>query len=176
MKAPKTIFSATVALAMSAGALAAQPRAASVHWFKTIESAPNSTEVLFYAMQLCVHNEGTIHQLEAWARSVTKERKAAIDEGRDWQPSPAWGKNNGVSKLFEPMAAAFKGVRGKEDLGKIAAAMKIWDGDGRHDELNALALSHYCHRDLRAVRKIKAKKAGHPSGGSRGEPSLPCRA
>ena len=91
-----------------------------------------------------------------------KFKEEAVKFKEDWQPSPSWGKFNNVSKLFDPMAAAFKIVRAFDDLSVIAATMKPWDGVGRSDELQALDLSHYFHRDLHAKRKSKAKRDGPP--------------
>ena len=132
------------------------------YWYDTAEAAPNSTEMLFYALLLIVYNEGHVRALNEWATKVKAKKSAAEEQRHDWQPKVDWGSFDKVSKLFDPMGAAFKGVRGSDNLATIAAAMKLWDGEGRTDELDALNLSHYFHRDIHTVRKTRSKRDGPP--------------
>jgi hypothetical protein len=133
-----------------------------IAWFSTIYFEPNEMEVLFYAFLLCTHAEN-VSDLKTWAKKVHAYKESAETVEACWQPPKAdWSTKNGVSGLYERMEAAFKGVRNLDVLNNISAAMRLWDGPGRADELDGKMLSNYLHRDLRACGTSTKKPKGPP--------------
>ena len=102
--------------------------------------------MLFFAFLLC-HAAASVRELDAWASKVKLEIADAERLQAAWQPK-GWATHNNVSVLYQPMEAAFKGVRDAESLSIIAAAMRFWDGPGRMDELDGKHLNNYMHRGL----------------------------
>lgn len=129
-----------------AGSHEVKPREEKYFWYLADPSEPNTMEVLFYACLCCVA-ANSVGELQEWASKVYSYQAAAETAGPAWQPPPGdWSVTNGVPALFVRMESAFKGVRNIDHLGKIAAAMRHWDGDGRVDCLDGKKLSNYMHR------------------------------
>ena len=129
-------------------------------WFDPKPSDPNEMEVLLYALLLCWHAVSCqgVADLQSWAKKVS----SYVDEAEmltvQWTPpEKVWPVNNSISSMYDPMHAAFSNVCNIDDLGTIAAAMRLWDGPGRCDELDGKMLSNYRLKGYRAVSKNRKK-------------------
>ena len=122
-------------------------------------ASPTKGERLFYSFLLCT-NAGSVGELDAWARKVKLQQSSAEELRASWTPPesewPLWQRS---STLFHPMESAFTCVRDFHRLNIIAAAMRLWDGPGRIDELNGTRLQNYFKRERRAPSK-SVKKPG----------------
>lgn len=139
-----------------------RPREEKFFWYTTGNVEPNEMEVLFFAFLLSM-NAQSVAGLQEWAKKVHSHLPMAETLNVQWQPPESeWPLFNKTSTLFSPMESAFKNVRNIDDLDAVAAAMRHWDGPGRCDGLDGKKLSHYLHRDLRAMGKSTKKPKGPP--------------
>jgi hypothetical protein len=132
-----------------------------VHWFEcTAHEDANAHETLFFGL-LLICCASSVASLEEWARKVLHERPAAEAARAAWKaPTEGWGKVGKLSKLFAPLDEAYLRTSWSEyELDTIGAAMRLWDGAGRHDKLWHTQLRTHLSlgRDmkLRAARRDK---------------------
>ena len=139
-----------------------QPKAAALHWYDPQPAEPNEHEILFEAFLLCM-NAPSVADLQAWAKKVASYSCDVAVHGVQWRPPMAdWPIVRKVSTLFDPINSAMNDVRDAPRLAIIAAAMRLWDGVGRHDYLNADYLCNYFKRNLHARGWNKKKKNDGP--------------
>ena len=133
-----------------------EPIASPTSWSPPGEADANASNVLFWSLLLCVTYRGKIDELNAYAKDVLQEESAA-EEGRSaWSPPkerwPRGGKYQ-VSKIFEPLAHAHKGVAWPEEvLDQVATAMQAWRGEGAVANLTGALLRNYISTPPLAVR------------------------
>ena len=119
-------------------------------------------EVLFYTFLIAVSTD-RVTDTRAWAKKVHSYKSAAEALEVQWvPPKDVWLLRNSVSTIFDPMEAAFNGVRNESVLENVAAAMRRWDGPGRADILDGKMLSNYFYRGLHARGKTTKKPKGPP--------------
>ena len=138
---------------LSGAPKAFQPKKASVHWHETGKSEPNEHELLFFAF-LLLKAATRVSDTYAWAKKVVKHADRAKAERSQWKPlKEEWPSHNKVSTLWRSLEDAYHNVRDNDSLAVIAATMRIWDGAGRHDHLEAEHLRQHFKRDLHGVRR-----------------------
>jgi hypothetical protein len=136
-----------------------------VHWFDTAHEDANDSEMLFFAL-LLISCAASVASLEEWARKVLREKPAAESARAAWKaPTEGWGKVGKLSKLFAPLDDAYMNTSWTDyELDTIGAAMRLWDGAGRHDKLTHTQLRTHLSlgRDLKLRAARRDKKMGGP--------------
>ena len=121
-----------------------EPKANPKVWYEPGEAMPNASEIIFFALALCVSAE-SVSELDKWAGKVLVEEARATAMMSDWQPpSSSWPVKNGTSEIYRPLVEALeKKSWSREENESVALAMQAWRGDGQVDGLNAQHLKTY---------------------------------
>ena len=130
-------------------------------WCAAGHADANMSEVLLWALMLCVTHVGAVKKLETWARAVINEAPQAEALRTAWVPS--WPKSTvyRVSAIFDPICYAYQKVQWTEQaLDSIGLAMQAWCDDGRVDKLTGDLLKKYVYKP----------RLGAPKAGSRRDP------
>ena len=96
---------------------------------------PNKTEVLFFAL-LVAEDATNGGEVDRWASSVRKRAEEAKDLPKTQLP-----EGLDVGRLRQ----AYERPLGADVLGRIAAAMKAWRYEGRHEGLNVSHLKQHLY-------------------------------
>ena len=144
---------------------ASAEKASPVHWFDTNDQDANAHEVLFFAL-LIVSCAASVASLNEWAKKVLLEKSAAETGGAAWKaPTEGWGKIGKLSKLFAPLDDAYLNTSWSDyDLDTIGAAMRFWDGAGRHDKITHVQLR--THLSLGRDKKLRAARRDKKTEGA----------
>jgi hypothetical protein len=118
-------------------------------WFETGEVDPNPSEVLFFALLLVATAESRA-TLRSWAKQVVDVKPEAMQLKASWQPPQGeggWPLKNKVSTIFGPLDAAYNRTAWSDSyLDQIGAAMQLFDGDGRIDNVRMSGLRNHLRK------------------------------
>ena len=135
-----------------------EPRAAAKHWYERGEAHANDTEVLLWALLVCISRESVWH-LDQWVKKVLKAEFCASEMMTAWKPLDSdWSKINGVSTMYQPLVHAFTEVSWpRHTLDAAATAIQAWRRSGQFDGLDGQALSRYISSPPPATRMNKKR-------------------
>lgn len=128
-----------------------------VRWYEPGEADANMTEVLFFALLLCVSATSDV-DLQNWAKKVASDHDRAHGLRQAWKPLTLIDGENGFdgrgkqSKLFD--LVGFGALSWPDDtLRNIARAMRAWDGEGACDmPITYSHLTNYIRKPPPGVR------------------------
>ena len=128
-----------------------KPPRASVGWFNSKAGAPTDPEVLFLAL-LTASNGATAGELDKWSAGIWRVHDAYMSKGVAALGLPAnWASTNTLD-LFEPIKLGYTGTEWSADrLGRIGAAMQLWEGCAQRAGLDAGRLKS--HKQNTAAKK-----------------------
>ena len=132
-------------------------------WCAAGHADANMSEVLLWALMLCVTHVGAVKKLETWARAVINEAPEAEALRTAWVPS--WPKSTvyRVSAIFDPICYAYQKVQWTEQaLDSIGLAMQAWCDDGRVDKLTGILLKKYVYKPRLGPAKPESRREPPP--------------
>ena len=145
--------------------LVKEPKASPTSWSPPGEADANASNILFWALMLCVTYHGKIDELNRWAKDAMQEESAAEEQRSAWSPPkerwPRGGKYQ-VSSIYHPLSRAHKDVAWPDEvLGQVATAMQAWRGEGAVAGLTGAVLRNYITTAPLAVR-VRSKDPPAP--------------
>ena len=108
-------------------------------WFNTKAGLPTDPEVLFLAAMVATNGSTAKEQFE-WSSQIWRAHKDYQTQGASALGLPAnWSSTNKLGEVFEPLRLGYTGATewSSERLGRIADAMKLWEGTGQKDGMDA---------------------------------------
>ena len=129
-----------------------KPPRASVGWFNTKAGASTIHENLFLA-GLVATNGSTAAEMDKWASDIWSRHDAYVSKGvAALGLPPNWSCNADKLDMFAPLKLGYTGTEwSSARLGRICAAMQLWEGKARKQELDAGRLKS--HRQNVNARK-----------------------
>ena len=120
-----------------------QPRAparASVGWFNPKAGLPSDPEVLFLAAMVAT-NGSTAKEQDKWSSQIWRAHLNYQTQGAAALGLPAnWSSTKKLGEVFEPLRLGCTATEWSSDrlvLGRIAAAMQLWEGTAQKDGMDA---------------------------------------
>ena len=102
----------------------------------------NESEMLFLAFLLAAGSESAA-DLHDYAKDVVATEENALELKQDWKLSDSWKSIKGTAHIFDRVTMLYNSSWSGDELDTIGAAMRLWDGAGRHDDLAQVQL--YAH-------------------------------
>lgn len=102
----------------------------------------NESEMLFLAFLLAAGSESAA-DLHDYAKDVVATEEHALELKQDWKLSDSWKSIKGTAHIFDRVTMLYNSSWSGDELDTIGAAMRLWDGAGRHDDLAQVQL--YAH-------------------------------
>ena len=114
------------------------PARPGVGWFNTKAGLPTDPEVLFLAAMVAT-NGSTAKEQDKWSSQIWRAHKDYQTRGAAALGLPAnWSSTNKLGEAFEPLRLGYTEVQwGSDRLGRISAAMQLWEGKEQQDGMDA---------------------------------------
>ena len=98
--------------------------------------------MLFLAFLLAAGSESAA-DLHDYAKDVVATEENALELKQDWKLDDSWKSIKGTAHIFDRVTMLYNSSWSGDELDTIGAAMRLWNGAGRHDDLTQVQL--YAH-------------------------------